>query len=346
MQVKLATAPTFEVLRPMKSATTPTFPVYADLADQLARVSSHPDQTAAHVMVTCAGYAYAEEQTLAMMMTRLGLERNRCFKVAMAVDAMFICSTAYVVQSACGKVAIVTYRGTEPTNFINWLTDADVNPEKVHVPFPGAAAQFEVHGGFYRNVRATRYEVVTALERALHGQSIIPGEGKLENPLQALYLTGHSLGAAMAALMGVMIVTEPAYAPLAAKLRAVYTYGQPMIGDPPFAKACAAHPFLCKNVIRYIYRRDVVAELPPTASGHFAHFGPELRFEDEKWKESKTPTKQLRNVAELPGAFAAFVAHQIRWLRKLPFQHSIYDHMPRHYIAALKPPHVRSEFGD
>src|SRR5687767_13484131 len=98
MEVKLATAPTFEVLRPMKSATTPTFPVYADLPDKLVQVASHPDETAAHVMVTCAGYAYAEEQTLAMMMTRMGLEQNRCFKVAMAVDAMFICSTAYVLQ--------------------------------------------------------------------------------------------------------------------------------------------------------------------------------------------------------------------------------------------------------
>src|SRR5262245_494361 len=121
MQVKLATAPTYAELRPMKSATTPTFPVYTDLAEQLVRAASHPDQTAAHVMATCAGYSYADEQTVAMMMTRLGLEQNRCFRVGLSVDAMFICSTAYVVQSACGKVAIVSYRGTEPTNFINWL---------------------------------------------------------------------------------------------------------------------------------------------------------------------------------------------------------------------------------
>jgi hypothetical protein len=345
MNVKRTTAPTYAELRPLKPTTTAAFPVYADLADRLTRITSHPDDVAAHVMVTCAGYSYAEEDTVAMMMTRLGLEQSRCLRVALSIDAMFICSTAYVVQSACGKVVIVSYRGTEPANFINWLTDADVNPEKVQVPFPGASAEFEVHGGFYRNVRATRFEIVTALERALRGESIIHGQGQVPNPLQALYLTGHSLGAAMAALLGVMLVTEKAYAPIADKLRAVYTYGQPMIGEPRFAEVCAGHPFLGKNVIRYIYGNDVVTALPPTASGDFAHFGQELRFTDRRWKRSASPTRQ-NNLLDLPGAAAAFFAQQIRWLRGLSFQHSIYDHMPRHYIAALKPPHVRSEFGD
>ncbi|HVE85014.1 MAG TPA: lipase family protein [Myxococcales bacterium] len=345
MELKLAIAPTYAELRPLKPAVSPTFPVYADLPEQLTRIALHPDGTAAHVLATCAGYSYAEEDTVAMMMARLGLEKNRCLKVCLGVDAMFICSTAFVVQSACGKVVLVSYRGTQPANFINWLTDADVNPEKVRVPFPGAGGEFWVHGGFYRNVRATRYQVIAALERALRGESILPGEGPVPNPLQALYLTGHSLGAAMAALMGMNLVTDPAYAPIADKLRAVYTFGQPMIGEPRLAHACAEHPFLGAGVIRYIYQHDVVPELPPTASGAFAHFGPELRYDGDAWKRSGSPVKQLSNVLELPGAAAAFVAHQLRWLRKLPFQHSIYDHMPQHYISALKPPHVGSEFG-
>ncbi|HEY8208861.1 MAG TPA: lipase family protein [Myxococcaceae bacterium] len=352
MQVMSAIAPDFAELRPLKSISTPGFPVYPGLAKRMMAANNHPDDCTAHVLATCAGYAYAEEQTVAMMMARLGLEKNRCLRVFLGVDAMFISSTAYLVQSADGSVVVLAYRGTEPTNFINWLTDADVNPERVRVPFPGAGGEFEIHGGFYRNVLATRVEVIEALKRALRGESIVPGGakvpggGKVPGPLQALYITGHSLGGAMASLMGVMLVTEPAYEAIAATLRAVYTYGQPMIGEPRFAQACAAHSFLSQNVIRYVYRHDVVACLPPTASGDFAHFGPELRYADGGWKRSATPTRQMANLLEIPGAVAAFAAHQIRWLRKLPFQRSIYDHMPRHYISALKPPDVLSEFGD
>jgi len=346
MYVQRAIAPPYAELRPMESATSSAFPVYPDLVERLVTATDHPDNTAAHALAACAGYSYADGETVAMMMTRLGLgERCRCLRVEMSVDAMFICSTAFVVQSACGKVVLVSYRGTEPVNFINWLTNVDVNPEKVRIPFPGEAGDFQVHGGFLRNVHATRFQVIAALERARRGEPIIPDEGKVLHPLQALYLTGHSLGAAMASLMGVMLVTEPAYAPLAGLLRAVYAYGQPMIGDLPFAAACDRHPFLRTKVVRYVYGHDVVAALPPVASGDFAHFGPELRFKDGRWQRSSTPTLQLGNLLELPGAAAAFFALQIRWLRKLPFRYSIYDHFPRHYIAALKPPNVASEFG-
>src|SRR5207248_397863 len=141
---------------------------------------------------------------------------------------------------------------------------------------------FAVHGGFYRNVRATRYEVVGALQRALNGEPVTGEGNRLSHPLEALYITGHSLGAAMAGLMAVMLVTEPAYAEIAAKLRAVYTFGQPMIGSPELAQACDAHPFLGTNVLRYIYRRDVVTHLPPKDSGAFAHFGPEYHY-DQQW---------------------------------------------------------------
>lgn len=346
MQVTSAIGPTFVQLRPLKPVPTPGFPVYPDLVDRLVGAKRHPDGTAAHVAAVCAGYAYAEEQTVAMMMSRLGLEQNRCLEVSLSVDAMFIASTAYLVQSADGRLVVLAYRGTEPANFINWLLDVDVNPEKVSVPLPGAGGEYQLHGGFYRNVLATKVEVVEALRRALGRQSVIPGGDPVPHPMEALYVTGHSLGGAMAALMGVMLVTDPSYASIGAALRAVYTFGQPMLGESRFARACADHPFLGRNVIRYVYEHDVVAELPPTASGDFAHFGPEWRYRSPDWKESATPTKQMNNLLELPGAAAAFVAHQLRWFRKLPFQHSIYDHMPRHYLAALKPAGVTSEFGE
>ncbi len=352
LETMQAIAPSYRELRPLKEPITSTFPVYKDLADTLVKTHAIPDERVAHVLATCAGYAYSDESTVAMIAARLGLPDNRCLRISESVEPMFICSTSFLLQSRCGRVAILCYRGTQPANLINWLTNADVNPEAVPFPFPDTPNRFRVHAGFYRNVRATRYEVIGALARALEGKSIVTGAPDPGAPLEALYITGHSLGAAMAALMALMISTEPSYRAIAAKLRAVYTFGQPMIGEPALAQRCNRHPFLGSRVLRYIYRHDVVATLPPSATGDFAHFGPERQFVIEKdgtgtWQEKAQPTRQLSNSLDLSLAGLAFVANQLRHFRKLTFLHSIDDHGPHHYIAALKPRDVATtEFGD
>jgi len=48
-----------------------------------------------------------------MMAARLGFDRPVCVRITQIVDAMFIFSTAYLVQSRCGRVVILCYRGTE-----------------------------------------------------------------------------------------------------------------------------------------------------------------------------------------------------------------------------------------
>jgi hypothetical protein len=331
----------------MKPTCTSTFPVYDDLSTRLTRATSHPDATVAHVLATCAGYAYAQADVVAMIMARMGLNQNRCRMIAETVDAMFICSTAFLVQSSDGRVVILAYRGTEPTNLINWLTDADVYPDRIAIPLHDGPDGFEVHGGFYRNVRATRYEVVAALQRALNGEWVGGKGGAAPHPLEALYITGHSLGAAMAALMAIMLLTDDAYAPIVRTLRAVYTFGQPMIGSPSLAAVCDADDFLGTDVIRYVYRRDVIPHLPPKECGPFAHFGQEYRYlQRPPWVPADRPIEQMTNLLGLVEAPLAFVARQLPWLRNVPFQYSLDDHGPQHYVSALTPRGVPTEFGD
>ena len=350
MLIAHCTAPSFQVLRPLKPTLTPSFPVYHDLVDRLVSASEHPDPTVAHALATCSGYSYSDAATLATIMARLGLDENHCVQLSTTVDAMFIRSTAFVVQSRDGRVVIVSYRGTEPTNIVNWLTDVDINPEKVRLPFPGSDGEFDVHGGFYRNVRATRFEVVATVGRALAGRSILPGGGPMPQTCEALFITGHSLGGALGALLGVMAVSEPEYQPLARVLRAIYTYGQPIIGSPELATVSDRHPFLGDKVIRYVYGNDVVTRLPPRATGDFAHFGRELRCDARAvprvWLPSPRPRSQIGNLLELAMAPLAFVTRQVPWLAKLHTGASLHDHLPHHYVSALTPPGVRSEFGD
>jgi len=356
--IEKAIAPPYTTLRPLKPRRTGTFPVYDDLAARLCDVEKTPDPTLAHVLATAAGYAYSDAETVSMMLARMGLESNHCLKVAMAVDAMFIESTAYLIQSQDGSVVILAYRGTQPANLINWLTDADVHPDQIAFPFPDTDDTFAVHAGFYRNVRATRYAVISALKRALQGRSVLddgdglaslPDGGAMPGPMRALYLTGHSLGGAMAALMSVMLATEPEYVDeFGDVFRGAYTFGQPMVGAPAFAAQCDEHELLADNVLRYVYRRDPVPHLPPKDSDRFQHFGREFTYGGAfPWAETTDhPADQMGFVVELLGAAFGFVAGQLKALRGLPLQFSFNDHGPQHYVSALTPPGTPNEFGD
>ncbi|MET8141154.1 lipase family protein [Sphaerisporangium sp. NPDC005288] len=373
-------APSYEELRPFGHRETAGFPVYKNLERRLLEAGGHPDPEIAHVLATCAAYAYSDARTLSMIMARMGLEDNHCQMIQTSVDAMLICSTAFLIQSKSGRVAILCYRGTEPLNFINWLSDIDVEPERIGYQIGDPRAT--VHAGVYRNVRATRYEVMNMLRRACDRQGTHPPRGDgasqvhdsygsppAEGNLEALYVTGHSQGGAMAALMGVMLRHERKYKEaLGDRLRAVYTFGQPMIGDPAFAEACERDEFLREHVIRYVYDSDIVPHLPSTASGPFRHFGREYHYRVPhlrnslidtltrprcapqsrrgQWETRRRPTSQMPGLLGLPMSALSFIARKFEATRSLPAVYSVDDHLPQHYIAALTPAGVTNEYGD
>ncbi|MCI3270963.1 lipase family protein [Streptomyces cylindrosporus] len=414
--------PSYTALRPCKPDTDPSsFPVHPDLVDRLVEDKHQPDPDGIvpHTMATCAAYSYAgfeqhsDVETVSMIMARLGLEENRCRAFEQRVDALYIASAAYLVQDRDRRVVILCYRGTQPEDIISILTDADVRPETLTVELEGH--HHEVHAGFYRNVRATRHLIVQALERALRGESVDPDEeGTRGTGLEALYITGHSLGAAMAAIMAVTLVHEPRYRHIAEKLKGVYTFGQPMVGGPDLARACEETPgphgtyVLRDRLIRYIFDRDVVPALPPRPVGPYAPFGREFHYRrrhgltdaaltfaadsaiegltlpsdvlrtavsrdwggllarvtggvrrsvrplararEEGWTEVTEPGLHYPQMDSLAGlavvAPLAFFATRLALTRTIPFKYSFDDHGPGHYVNALAPPGVLSEFGD
>ncbi|MFF4764552.1 lipase family protein [Streptomyces sp. NPDC001292] len=245
--------------------------IYPELGRILSESQGERNEEIAYALAICAGYAYAEVKggadkvTLRKRLARVGLQDNTCKPIELSVDAMFIDSTAFVVRACEGKVAILCYRGTEIADLTDWLTDIDTEPETYSFPQAPDRRNWRVHSGFYRSTRATWDDVMAELASA--------------GP-EALYITGHSLGGAMAAMAGVMLRKDqdPRHRQVRDALKAVYTYGQPMIGNVEFARECQADPFLRDNVIRHVHRNDIVPHLPPVATGPFAHFGTEFRY--------------------------------------------------------------------
>ncbi len=320
------------------------FPLYPRLVETLAAahltVPAGRDGTVAHVLGTCAGYAYADTSTLATIMVRLGFERHACVRISQTVDAMYIFSTAYLVQSRCGRVVILCYRGTEPGNLVNWLGNAEIGSESSTLSLSDGAEKVRVHAGFHRNVQATWWEVLRELTVAVQGRSLADHAERVEHPLEALYLAGHSLGGAMAALFALTVSANSAHRSLADRLRAVYTFGQPMAVAAPLPQA--THE-IGQKLFRHVIARDPIPALPPAQWGPFVHFGQEYRYLNDEWQLAESPVAPLASLKEIPRSVLAFFAPE---KRRASRRYTVDLHGPHHYIAALRPNDRVTEFGD
>ena len=303
------------------------FPIYDDPIAELLRAhateTTDRDLAAAHILGVLSGYAYADTATVSMMASRLGMEGSTCLRFAQAVDAMYIFSTAYLLQSRCRRVAIVCYRGTEPANLGNWLGDTDVGSSTIDV----GGAPLIVHAGFYRNVRATRWPILQQLHAAAP-------------TLEALYVTGHSLGGAMAALFAVGLAGHEEHRILREKLRAVYTFGQPLTVGGPLPDAAAG---VAGKLYRHIHARDVIPCVPPSVWGHLEHFGHEFHYADGEWRRRDSVTVQMANFRDVSRSVAAMFAPA---RKRIAARYTMHDHGPHHYISALRPAGRITEFGD
>jgi hypothetical protein len=293
------------------------------------------DPELAYVLSVIAGWSYSDGPTLLNQLKYYGLPGATVDEIAVLNPAMYIVATGFFVRSECGKVGILAFRGTEPTNIISWLTDADVAQRN----FGGSGF---VHRGFYANLRSIWEDVGGALHRATQPSSGPNGEnGKgARAPLEALYITGHSLGAAMAVLAAAKIFKDEA--PLLSNMvRGIYTFGQPAVGDKQFASNYGK--LFGDRLYRHEYGHDAVPRLPPSTTGDFEHFGAvRVSFRaNEGWEEPKTTSRQTQYlVVTALSVLGSFVGRRIPKLGKveaLLCKYSIFDdHSPARYIDASR----------
>ena len=142
---------------------------------------------------------------------------------------------------------ILAFAGTDPGIWQNLATD--------FTPLPQAGS--DIHSGFQLAAVAAKSEIKQAAR--LSQQSQIP-----------LFIAGHSLGAALAALAAQTVLGE------ATPLRAVYTFGMPRVGGERFAARYDAD--LGALTYRLVNGIDLVARVPPSFVG-FRHVGRVLQCE-------------------------------------------------------------------
>ena len=143
---------------------------------------------------------------------------------------------------------IVSFRGTQEV-IKDWLSNLNF----LHEDWTEANKLAEVHRGFNNAVNSIWSNVV-------HEVNL------LRDNNQPVWLTGHSLGGALATIVAAnYTLQEPSV-----EVAGIYTFGQPRAGDFTFAKIFNA--VLKDKMFRMVNNNDVVTRLPPQVVG-FSHVG-------------------------------------------------------------------------
>jgi len=165
-------------------------------------------------------------------------------------------------------MVLIAFRGTVASKFKDWLTDLDA----VHVAGP----QGQVHKGFYERGLLSVWDQLAAALPAYQCKN------------QPIWLTGHSLGAAIADLAAAELITRK----LVASINGLYTFGQPRAGNSSFSVWLNSQMLACS--FRFVHDNDIVPHVPLAAmayqhNGTFIHFDANdvIHTEESVWSRLK-----------------------------------------------------------
>ena len=155
---------------------------------------------------------------------------------------VFSANTAQVLATANEEMIIVAFRGTEPAKLADWLVDTEII-QKPWRDFLGEPNLGLVHHGFARNTAFVWEQLSQFVAGARTNK-------------QSLWITGHSLGGAMALIAGAAFTFSKHQV-----VNGIYTFGQPRTGNRAFVVKCNRQ--LKAIVFRVVNNRDIVPHVPP-----------------------------------------------------------------------------------
>ncbi|KAG2237059.1 hypothetical protein INT48_001827 [Thamnidium elegans] len=184
-----------------------------------------------------------------------------------------------IFWSETSPFIMVAFKGTTPTNYEEFLVDATFQRTDARSFLFGC-----VHEGFYESLFSTQgfgdqdirdpYGAILAAVQAKAAQ--IQEQLNTTEPIQ-LWITGHSLGAALSSLLFSRWLKCPSDLSRRLVLRDCYVIGTPAVGDNDFASTFASHSNLpvtrSSTLWRIINNSDIFTRLPPgydsKTCGHF-----------------------------------------------------------------------------
>ena len=135
------------------------------------------------------------------------------------------------------------FRGTEPSKLNDVMADLNVIKQT-------AMAGGKVHGGFQKEVNDLWMDVLAEIE---HNDGL--------RNVKDVWMTGHSLGAAMATIAATRHAPEE-----------LHTFGSPRVGGPKFVRHITCDHY------RFMNNNDIVCRIPPAWLG-FRHHGAMIYFD-------------------------------------------------------------------
>jgi len=178
----------------------------------------------AWIMAQCAELAYMDfkGKELARLLKKGGLRLIKTFSET--EERRQVDTQAFLALHQ--RYAVLSFRGTEIKQWKDIETD-------LNIPFYKDKGG-EVHRGFYEAYAVVAKEIILALK-------------KIRVPL---YVTGHSLGGALATVAAMNLPDQD-------QIAACYTFGSPRVGNDEFVEAFYSVP-----VYRIVDSSDIVPHVP------------------------------------------------------------------------------------
>lgn len=188
---------------------------------------------------------------------------------------------------------ILTFRGTQPTQWEDIKADLDI--KKVYSSTIDGRVEGKVHRGFKYALNDVWNDVIEHME-------------KCEANKKQIFITGHSLGAALATLVAGRLNNPNVV---------LYTYGSPRVGSKKWNSMQKFTHYRFRN------NNDLVTRIPPAFMG-FRHNGKFMYF-DTNSEVSENPTLGKKVVEWFKGmikgifslSFDSFSDHDISTYHKL-----------------------------
>ena len=192
--------------------------------------------------------AYNTEAAARALMEQRGLPEFRW------IDLSGIFQNLHAFAASNDAFAILAFRGTASVK--DWMTDLHATPVRFSWIFQGSPEVGDIHAGFGHALYDGWQKVLAALHEIAPQPEA--GDPNPTNANRTLWITGHSLGGALAALTAVAFSLLPNK--VIRPVSGIYTFGQPRIGLHYFCDNYTR--LLTPRTFRFINNRDLVPRVP------------------------------------------------------------------------------------